>query len=162
MALWSDVLDRTGIGIDDNFFDLGGHSMLAATMLLRAEQAFGRAPGLNVLFEGPTIRQFAHAFRGETSQSAHMVLTWITDAAPGEDRGRPPLIVMPSMFGTVFEWRTFFQGLDVERLEVCRAYLDRELGADQTLLFVTHDPGELPACVTRTLRLERGRVVRAL
>ncbi|HEY7474009.1 MAG TPA: amino acid adenylation domain-containing protein [Vicinamibacterales bacterium] len=114
VALWSDVLDRTGIGVDDNFFDLGGHSILAATMLLRAEQALGRAPGLNVLFERPTIRQFAHAFRGEASQPARMVLTWITDASGG-DRGRPPLIVMPSMFGAVDEWRTFFRGIDVDR-----------------------------------------------
>ena len=75
------MLNCSGIGIDDNFFDLGGHSILAATMLLRAEQALGRAPGLNVLFEGPTIRQLAHAFRGKTSESARMVLTWITDAA---------------------------------------------------------------------------------
>jgi thioesterase domain-containing protein len=44
-----------------------------------------------------------------------MVLTWISDAAPGEDRGRPPLIVLPSMFGTVFQWRTFFQALAVDR-----------------------------------------------
>jgi amino acid adenylation domain-containing protein len=115
IALWSDVLDRTGIGIDDNFFDLGGHSMLAAAMLLRAEQVFGRAPGLNVLFDAPTIRQLAHAFRGETRQSPRMVLTWISDAAPGEDRGRPPLIVLPSMFGTVFQWRTFFQALVIDR-----------------------------------------------
>jgi amino acid adenylation domain-containing protein len=115
VALWSDVLNCTGIGVDDNFFDLGGHSILAATMLLRAEQALGRAPGLNVLFEGPTIRQLAHAFRGERSQSARMVLTWITDAAPGKDRGRPPLIVMPSMFGAVAEWRPFFRELDLDR-----------------------------------------------
>ena len=115
VALWSEVLNRTGIGIDDNFFDLGGHSILAATMLLRAEQALGRAPGLNVLFEGPTIRQLAHAFRGTRSQSARMILTWITDAAPGNDRGRPPLIVTPSMFGAVDEWREFFRELDVDR-----------------------------------------------
>jgi len=115
LALWSDVLNCTGIGIDDNFFDLGGHSILAATMLLRAEQALGRAPGLNVLFEGPTIRQLAHAFRGQRSQPARMVLTWITDAAPGQDRGRPPLVVTPSMFGAVDEWRMFFQGLEVDR-----------------------------------------------
>ena len=109
------MLNCTGIGIDDNFFDLGGHSIVAATMLLRAEQALGRAPGLNVLFEGPTIRQLAHAFRGKRSQSARMVLTWITDAAAGEDRGRPPIIVMPSLFGAVDEWRPFFRGRDLDR-----------------------------------------------
>lgn len=115
MALWSDVLGRTGLGLDDNFFDLGGHSILAATMLLRAEQTLGRAPGLSALFEGPTIRQLAHAFRGEANQSTRIVLTWITDATSDEDRGRPPLIVMPSMFGAVDEWRTFFHGLRVDR-----------------------------------------------
>jgi molybdate transport system ATP-binding protein len=52
-----------------------------------------------------------------------------------------------------------FQSLDTERIELCRNWLDRELGDDQTLLFVTHDPAELPRCVTRTLRLERGRIV---
>jgi amino acid adenylation domain-containing protein len=115
VALWSDVLGRRGVGVDDNFFDLGGHSILAATMLLRAEQALGRAPGLNVLFEGPTIRQLAHAFRGEASQSSRMVLTWIRDAMSEEDRHRPPLIVMPSMFGEVTEWRPFFQDFEVNR-----------------------------------------------
>jgi len=52
-----------------------------------------------------------------------------------------------------------FQALDVDRMNRCRDWLDRELGNDQTLLFVTHDLAELPRSVTRTLRLERGRVV---
>src|SRR5262249_19309909 len=32
-----------------------------------------------------------------------------------EHRDRPPLIVMPSMFGAVVEWRTFFHGLEIDR-----------------------------------------------
>jgi molybdate transport system ATP-binding protein len=51
-----------------------------------------------------------------------------------------------------------FQGLDADRVETCRAYLDRELNPDQALLFVTHDLAELPQSVTRTLHLDRGRV----
>ena len=51
-----------------------------------------------------------------------------------------------------------FQGLDADRVEVCRAYLDRELKGDQALLFVTHELAELPRRVTRTLRLDRGRI----
>jgi thioesterase domain-containing protein len=73
------------------------------------------APGLGVLFEGPTIRQLAHAFRGQHTQAPRMVLTWITDAAPGDDGNRPPLVVLPSMFGAVAEWRPFFRGLAVDR-----------------------------------------------
>jgi molybdate transport system ATP-binding protein len=52
-----------------------------------------------------------------------------------------------------------FQGMDAASTARCRDWLDRELGPDQTLLFVTHEPGELPRGVTQTLRLERGRVL---
>jgi molybdate transport system ATP-binding protein len=62
---------------------------------------------------------------------------------------RPPLVILDEPF----------QGLDAEHVELCRDWLDRELGDDQTLLFVTHEPAELPRSVTKTLRLDRGRVV---
>lgn len=61
---------------------------------------------------------------------------------------RPPLVILDEPF----------QGLDAERVQLCRAWLDSELGNDQTLLFVTHELAELPRSVTRTLRLDRGRV----
>jgi molybdate transport system ATP-binding protein len=61
---------------------------------------------------------------------------------------RPPLVILDEPF----------QGLDADRVEVCRAYLDRELTDEQTLLFVTHELAELPRGVTRTLRLDRGRI----
>ena len=51
-----------------------------------------------------------------------------------------------------------FQGLDAAGVALCRGWLDRHLGADQTLLFVTHHPAEVPATVTRRLRLDAGRV----
>jgi molybdate transport system ATP-binding protein len=52
-----------------------------------------------------------------------------------------------------------FQGMDAASTARGREWLDRELGDDQTMLFVTHEPGELPRSVTQTLRLEKGRVV---
>jgi molybdate transport system ATP-binding protein len=58
----------------------------------------------------------------------------------------PPLVILDEPF----------QGLDAERVKVCRNWLDHELREDQTLLFVTHELSELPRCVNRTLRLERG------
>ena len=62
---------------------------------------------------------------------------------------RPPLVILDEPF----------QGMDAAATAHCRDWLDRELGADQTLLFVTHEPSELPRCVSQTLRLARGRVV---
>ncbi len=52
-----------------------------------------------------------------------------------------------------------FQGMDTASTARCRDWLDRELGLEQTLLFVTHEPAELPRSVTRTLRLDKGRIV---
>ena len=62
---------------------------------------------------------------------------------------RPPLVILDEPF----------QGLDAARVETCRAWLDRELSPEQTLLFVTHELAELPRTVTKTMRLDRGRIV---
>lgn len=61
---------------------------------------------------------------------------------------RPPLLILDEPF----------QGMDAWLVARCREWLARELAPGQALLFVTHDPAELPAGVTHTLRLERGRV----
>ena len=62
---------------------------------------------------------------------------------------RPPLLILDEPF----------QGMDATATARCRDWLDRELTADQTLLFVTHEPAELPRSVSQTLRLDRGKVV---
>ena len=56
--LWCEVLGFDGFGIDDNFFDLGGHSMLAVRLIGRIRQNLGIQIALPRLFENPTIRTF--------------------------------------------------------------------------------------------------------
>jgi thioesterase domain-containing protein len=55
--IWEDVLARRPIGMDENFFDLGGHSLLGARLLARVERAFGKKLTLVNFFEAPTIAQ---------------------------------------------------------------------------------------------------------
>ena len=62
---------------------------------------------------------------------------------------RPPLVILDEPF----------QGLDTPTVGLVRDWLDRHLGPDQTLIFVSHVPDEIPRTVTHTLRLSEGRVV---
>lgn len=57
--IWSSVLGVNSIGIYDNFFDLGGHSLNATHVITRVKQILHCDIPLRVLFETPTIYSFA-------------------------------------------------------------------------------------------------------
>jgi amino acid adenylation domain-containing protein len=58
-AIWSDILGIPDIGIDDDFFDLGGHSLNAVRMFARIRKEFGITLPLASLFESPRLGDFA-------------------------------------------------------------------------------------------------------
>ena len=59
LALWRRILDAPQLSPDENFFDAGGHSLLALRMLGEVEREFGRVLRVATLFEAPTARAFA-------------------------------------------------------------------------------------------------------
>jgi acyl transferase domain-containing protein len=59
--IWQDALGIDAVGIDENFFDLGGHSLIAVRIVLQLRAATGRDLPLRVLFERPTVRTLAEA-----------------------------------------------------------------------------------------------------
>ena len=58
-AIWKELLGRQAVGADDNFFDLGGTSVLAVRLHRRLTEAFGSTFPLVSVFEYPTVRAFA-------------------------------------------------------------------------------------------------------
>jgi hypothetical protein len=80
--IWSDVLDINGVGIYDNFFRLGGDSLLATRVMARVRDALQVTVALSSLFEAPTI-----------ADQARLVETtlWATEGTPeglaGEEAG---------------------------------------------------------------------------
>ncbi|MCP5103970.1 MAG: amino acid adenylation domain-containing protein, partial [bacterium] len=60
-AVWSGILgmDKETIGIDDNFFDCGGHSLKASVLASKIQKEFRVTMPLVEMFASPTVRQLA-------------------------------------------------------------------------------------------------------
>ena len=60
-AIWAEVLRRSNIGVHDDFFALGGHSLIATQVISRIQARLQRELPLKALFEHPTVEQLAKA-----------------------------------------------------------------------------------------------------
>ena len=58
-GLWSRLLGQAEVGVDDNFFDAGGQSILLLHLHRRIEQEFDRKLSIVTLLQYPTIRTLA-------------------------------------------------------------------------------------------------------
>ena len=59
VQVWEETLERRPVGIHDNFFSIGGDSLLAVQLLARTNDAFQVEVPLRRLFELPTVAQLA-------------------------------------------------------------------------------------------------------
>jgi acyl carrier protein len=66
--IWAEILGLDQVGIDDNFFDLGGHSLLLTQLVSRLRTTFKIELPLRTLFESPTIAQLAVAIVQKQSE----------------------------------------------------------------------------------------------
>jgi acyl carrier protein len=64
-AIWQDVLGLPQVGTTDNFFDLGGHSLLVVQVQRRLREACGREVSITDMFRLPTIKALAAHLGGE-------------------------------------------------------------------------------------------------
>lgn len=63
VQIWEDLLEVSPIGIKNDFFMIGGHSLLAATLITRLETEFGKRIDFGILSKAPTIEHLAEILR---------------------------------------------------------------------------------------------------
>jgi acyl carrier protein len=58
-GIWTEVLGLQKVGVRDNFFEIGGHSLLAVQILIRLREELNVDVSLASIFEVPTVEQLA-------------------------------------------------------------------------------------------------------
>ncbi|MGC5015662.1 SDR family NAD(P)-dependent oxidoreductase [Streptosporangium sp. DT93] len=84
--LWGAYLGIDRVGVHDPFFDLGGNSLTGMAMVLAIEKDLGRPVAPAVLFEHPTVAEFAAALDGGDDHGAQEALAG--SSARGQRRRR--------------------------------------------------------------------------
>jgi myxalamid-type nonribosomal peptide synthetase MxaA len=58
-GIWRDLLKLDRVGVHDSFFDLGGHSLLLAPLMIRVRDVFQLRVGMRDVFDRPTVAELA-------------------------------------------------------------------------------------------------------
>jgi amino acid adenylation domain-containing protein len=75
VRIWQDVLRVKDIGVRDNFFDLGGHSLKAARVLAEVQHETGKELPLSALFRGATVESLARLIKEQVNGDDPIVAT---------------------------------------------------------------------------------------
>ncbi|GAB4267285.1 MAG: hypothetical protein Kow0080_09260 [Candidatus Promineifilaceae bacterium] len=95
-AIWQGILEQPRIGIHDNFFDLGGESWQAMSLLLQIEKKTGCTLPVDVLLTSGTIAQMA-ALIDRFQDKPDEAKDWVV--IQKGDMGKRPLFFIPGAAG---------------------------------------------------------------
>lgn len=115
VSIWEELLGVDQVGVQDSFFDLGGHSLVAVRLFAKIKQAFEVDYPISVLFEAPTIEGCANLIKQEigdvksstVDKSANPKTRYIhlVPMHPGSSGDMTPFFLVAGMFGNVLNLR---------------------------------------------------------
>jgi amino acid adenylation domain-containing protein len=109
-CIWQEVLQVPRVGVRDNFFQLGGHSLSAVRVAARIQKELGVSVPLASLIQGGTVEHLADLLRRGGGSSLPSVLVPLQ---PGGSR--LPLFCIHATAGTVFCYRELSRLLGAEQ-----------------------------------------------
>lgn len=99
LAIWRDQFGGREFGVTDDFFEIGGHSLIAARIMARMQRGFGRTIPMVTFFEAPTVRKLASLLEDQDWSPR-----W-TSLVPIKPTGnRPPLFCLHGVGGNILEF----------------------------------------------------------
>ena len=121
-GFWQDLLGVAQVGVEDSFFDLGGHSLIAVRLFAMVKKAFRVDFPISVLFEAPTIARCAALIAAEIGEDAAETPTTparrfahLVPMHQGEGGAKTPFFLVAGMFGNVLNLRHLAQLLGGDR-----------------------------------------------
>jgi acyl transferase domain-containing protein/thioesterase domain-containing protein len=160
-GIWSDLLGVEGIGADEDFFALGGHSLTAVRLFAQIKRLYAITLPLSTLFQAPTIAQLAALIAERTGISLDATPETQPEHAPRHLRNWSPLV---TIFKGDPERRPLFfvhgGGGNVVGCHSLAQYLGRDqtfygleaLGADGSRVEPHHSIEEMAACYLEAIR----------
>lgn len=106
VTIWESVLATRPISVTDNYFELGGTSLLAVRLFARIEESLGLKIPLATLIEAPTIEKLANVMRQQNSRERWHSLVTIHSGG-----SRLPLFCAHGQSGNVLFYRSLAQYL---------------------------------------------------
>ncbi|MEM8638458.1 MAG: amino acid adenylation domain-containing protein [Cyanobacteria bacterium P01_G01_bin.54] len=110
VQIWSELFGFKP-GLKDNFFDLGGNSLMAVQLFAKLERSFGKKLSLNHLLEHPTIPTLGTYLESEHHQEESIILVPLRK---GESQA-PPLFCIHAVGGGVMFYRRLLPYLSLEQ-----------------------------------------------
>ena len=87
-GFWQDLLGVSQVGVEDNFFDLGGHSLIAVRLFAMVKKTWAVDFPISVLFEAPTVAACAALIR-EAAGITDVAVDGAPDGAQAEPIAKP-------------------------------------------------------------------------
>jgi amino acid adenylation domain-containing protein len=111
--LWQEVSRRERVGIHDNFFNIGGHSLLAVQVISRIKQAFTVEMPLSVLFAAPTVARMAEHIAAVNEPDRSQSSPVLVNIQP--QGSRAPFFCVHAVGGQVIGYAELSQELGLEQ-----------------------------------------------
>jgi thioesterase domain-containing protein len=182
LGLWVEMLQYDGLGIHDNFYLVGGHSLMAIRLISRANERFRTSLSVDALFSNPTVAGLSAVVRAELGEptdvgsvrekpaSGHRGLFVLQQ---GRDGGYPLFLIhgdkangllLPRLTQVQEVWGYHHQGSDGDRValttvetlaeHIHREWLERH--GDRPCVLAGHSFGAILAYHVAVLRERQG------